>query len=1178
MVIDSIASDPRLKALAERLASQKGVVHVSGLWGSAAPMVAAMAAVAAGRTVLYITAHPEEADHAQDDIELFSSRRVTLFPAFETLPGEGPSAGEIEAERLAICSNLQTSKRSNVQTSKRPNVQMEREEPGSKAKLTPSGGAGTLRERAAAARAAKVAPPAATEPTSRPSRDRAQAPDAAADAGPPVIVAPILALMQAVPTRAVLVKNTIALVVGSRAADEAVAGPEGLLAWAMERGYERLDMIEQPGDIARRGDIVDIFPPGEERPYRIQFFDDQVEAIRRLDLDTRRSMEAVSAMSITALPRDAGYTQGVETLFAFLPEDALVILDGPGEVQEMGRTLHARIRNLTDGRRDGASGGGLFEVEDVLQAAERLAGLHLSRFGGTATGDEATYHFVTASLVRFEGGAANSIAALVEASATHEVHVFCDNEGERKRLAEMLSESTGGQPTNMRLHVGVLHRGFEWRATKTIVVAHHEVFGRQRLMRRMRRVQASGPIESWADLKTGDYVVHLQHGIGLFRGLRSMAKSEAGQSEEFLTIEFAEGATVHVPASQIELVQKYIGAGGGKPKLSVLGGKRWKKSKEQVAEAVEKLAENLLRVQAARMSHEGIAYPADTEWQREFEAAFLYEETEDQLIVGAEVRDDLMKPRPMDRLVCGDVGFGKTEMAMRAAFKIMEYGKQVAVLVPTTVLAEQHYETFCERMADYPFRIGCLSRFRSKAEQSEIIRDLRQGRIDCVIGTHRLLSKDVEFSDLGLAVIDEEQRFGVEHKERLKTLRATVDVLTLSATPIPRTLHMATAGLRDISRLSTPPVDRRSIATQVVPFDRELIKEGILREMNRDGQVFFVHNFVRSIEAMAHTIRAIVPEARVVYGHGQMSDHELEAVMHKFLHREADVLVATTIIESGIDVPSANTIFINNAERFGLADLHQLRGRVGRSKHKAYCYLLLSPDRPPRPNAVKRLKAIEEFSELGAGFRIAMRDLEIRGAGNLLGMEQSGHIAAVGYELYVRLLNRAVCGLKNEPDPEPPSVQIDLDVQAQIPTSYIVSERMRMEAYRRIASCRVPADLHQLERDLSDTYGKIPPPVMTLLDLAELRVLAGPFGIRGILRKPPDVIFQVESLAGVERVFRDPPGSVRMADEHTVHLRLPPNYLEPASLVAVVRRLLVRASEAREMATAGGRGDLESQI
>ncbi len=1147
MVIESIASDPQILALTQRLASAGGAVHVSGLWGSAARMVSALAATRAGRTILYVTAHPEEADHAQDDLELFSGHRVSLFPAFETLPGEGPSAGEIEAERLAICSRLS----SGGSSAAPPPRAMVATTPRATAKTAMGS---SLRERAAAARAARVAP-ASTDGDAAPPRPAAQA-AAAASGGPLVIVAPILALMQAVPTRAMLRQHTIALAVGSAAAAPAWAGPEGLLAWAIERGYERLDMIEQPGDIARRGDIVDIFPPGEERPYRIQFFDEQVEAIRRLDLDTRRSLEAVTAMSITALPRSAGYSQGVEMLIALLPDDALVILENPGEVQEMGRTLHARIRNLA------GEASGLFEVEDLLKAIDERPSVHLSRFGAAAAADEATFQLDTASLARFEGGASGSVAMLVEASADHEIHVFCDNEGERKRLAEMLSEATGGQPRAITLHVGVMHRGFEWRASRTIIVAHHEVFGRHRMTRRMRRIQASSPLESWADLKPGDYVVHLQHGIGLFRGLRSMAKSDAGQSEEFLTIEFAEGATVHVPASQIDLVQKYIGAGGGKPKLSVLGGKRWKKSKEQVAEAVEQLAESLLRVQAARMGHEGIAYPADTDWQREFEAAFLYEETEDQLIVGGEVRDDLMRTRPMDRLVCGDVGFGKTEVAMRAAFKVMEYGKQVAVLVPTTVLAEQHFETFSERMADYPFRIGCLSRFRSKGEQADIIRDLGQGRLDCVIGTHRLLSKDVQFSDLGLVVIDEEQRFGVEHKERLKTLRATVDVLTLSATPIPRTLHMATAGLRDISRLSTPPVDRRSIATQVLPFSRELIKEGILRELNRDGQVFFVHNFVRSIEAMAHTIRSIVPEARVVYGHGQMSDHELEEVMHRFLHREADVLVATTIIESGIDVPSANTIFINHADRFGLADLHQLRGRVGRSKHKAYCYLMLAPDRPPRPNAVKRLKAIEEFSELGAGFRIAMRDLEIRGAGNLLGMEQSGHIAAVGYELYVRLLNKAVRGLKNEPDPEPPSVQIDLDVQAQIPTSYIASERMRMEAYRRIAACRVPPDLHQLERDLADTYGKIPPAVMTLLDLAELRVLAGVYGIRGMLRKPPDVIFQVESLAAVEPVFRDPPGSVRMADEHTVHLRLPPNYLEPASLVAVIRRLLVRAGEA----------------
>jgi len=514
----------------------------------------------------------------------------------------------------------------------------------------------------------------------------------------------------------------------------------------------------------------------------------------------------------------------------------------------------------------------------------------------------------------------------------------------------------------------------------------------------------------------------------------------------------------------------------------------------------------------------------------------------------------------MDRLICGDVGYGKTELAMRAAFKVVEFGRQVAVLVPTTILAEQHYATFCERMAQYPFNIGCLSRFRSPSQQRKLIEQTRKGQVDVVIGTHRLLSKDVSFANLGLVIIDEEQRFGVEHKERLKDMRETVDVLTMTATPIPRTLHMALMGVKDISSLQTPPVDRRAIATQVRTFERSVIRDAILREMNRDGQIYFIHNFVQSIAAMADTVRSIVPEARVVFAHGQMKGDELETVMHRFMQREADVLVSTTIIENGIDIPSVNTIFINRADRFGLADLHQLRGRVGRSDQRAYCYLLLSPQHPPTGKAAKRLKTIEEFSELGAGFRIAMRDLEIRGAGNLIGREQSGHIAAVGYEMYCRLLDQTVRQLKNEPDPAPPPVHLDLDVAAHIPRHYIVSDRRRIEMYRRIVDCRTTADLDLLKRDLLDAFGPFPGQVQRQIELAEIRVLARAFGIVSISRRPPDVIFIVKQLPSVEPLFTDAPGTVRMPDEKTIHLRPSAADLEPAALVPLLRGMLIGAS------------------
>ena len=1089
MVIPSIATDRKLLDLKRRLGEMHGVVHVSGLWGSSAPMIAATAAEATRGVILYVVSHLEEADRAQDDLEFFLQRPCDLFPAWETLPGEGAAAGEVEAERLNICGRFLGDVRS-------------------------------------------------------PTDERAC-----------VIVTPIQALLQPVPPPKALRANTLRLEVGKSVAALEGDPTEALVQWAVDRGFERLEMIEEPGDIARRGDIIDIFIPGELHPHRLQFFDDQVEAIRRFDISTQRSHEHLEALAISAMPSGgAGGARLGEDLFAYLPEDTLVILDGPSEIQEMGETFLRRLGHPPT----------LYDVPAILESASRGPQVHLGRFGAGRAGGDDHFHFDVASLSRFEGKASDAVSSLCEVAGDHTVHVICDNEGEKQRLAEMIVEHAPNKADCIELAIGVLHTGFEWRPTRTIVVAHHEIFHRHRQRRRLRRIHAGRPLDSWMDLRPGDVVVHLTHGIGIYRGLERIAKAGEGKPQEFLSVEYADKAIVHVPISQVDLVQRYIGAGGIKPRLSKLGGKRWGKTKDQVASAVNDLAAQLLELQAARHEGSGTAYPPDTEWQREFEASFLYEETEDQLVVAGEIRRDLTRPRPMDRLVCGDVGYGKTELAMRAAFKVVEYGRQVAVLVPTTVLAEQHYETFRERMADYPFAVGCLSRFRKATDQKKLLEMARKGQIDIVIGTHRLLSKDVGFADLGLIIIDEEQRFGVEHKERLKAMRATVDVLTLTATPIPRTLHMSLVGIRDISSLQTPPVDRRSIATQVRAFEARLIRDAIIRELNRDGQVFFVHNFVRSIQSMADQVRKIVPEARVIYGHGQMKDGELEEVMHRFVRREADVLVATTIIESGIDIPTANTILIDRADRFGLADLHQLRGRVGRSRHKAYCYLLISPERTLDPKAVKRLKAIEEFSDLGAGFQIAMRDLEIRGAGNLLGREQSGHIAQVGYELYCQLLDRAVRRLKNEPEPADKTAQLDLDVSAHIPAHYIASDRSRIEVYRRMAACRTREDLIQLERDLEDAFGAHPPEVTKMLELAEIRVLALQMGIRSIRRQPPDVIFSIENMAAAEPVFTDAPGSVRMPDAKTIHLRLPPNYLEPTTLPAVLRRMFNRALEQSE--------------
>ncbi|QYU66471.1 phosphate ABC transporter ATP-binding protein PstB [Leptolyngbya sp. 15MV] len=580
---------------------------------------------------------------------------------------------------------------------------------------------------------------------------------------------------------------------------------------------------------------------------------------------------------------------------------------------------------------------------------------------------------------------------------------------------------------------------------------YHELLHRYHTRRRAVRLRAARAMDTFLDIAPGDYVVHAEHGIARFLGLgaikapRRRAPAEGEQvpaplrearrtqePEEYLTLEFAGGSKLHVPALQIDQVQRYVGGFKGKPQLSTLGGQRWKAQKQRVADSVRDLAAEMLRVRAAREHMPGIRYPGDTAWMREFEAEFPYEETEDQLAAIAEIKRDMESPRPMDRLICGDVGFGKTELAIRAAFKAAEFGKQVAVLVPTTVLAEQHERTLRSRLSGYPFRIESLSRFKSDAQQRQIIRDAAKGQIDILVGTHRILSDDVRFADLGLVVIDEEQRFGVEHKERLLRLRLTVDVLTLSATPIPRTLHMSMLGLRDISSLTTAPLDRRAIVTEVIPFNERRVQQAIARELAREGQVYVVHNRISDIFSFADSIQKLAPGARVVVGHGQMDPHTLEDVMLRFMRRDADILVSTTIIESGIDIPTANTIIINDADRFGLADLHQLRGRVGRSKHRAYCYLMLPNDRPLKETARKRLKAIEQYSMLGAGFKIAMRDLEIRGAGNLLGAEQSGHIAAVGYEMYCRLLDQTVRELKGErPHPTISATGIDIGITSR---------------------------------------------------------------------------------------------------------------------------------------------------
>ncbi len=757
------------------------------------------------------------------------------------------------------------------------------------------------------------------------------------------------------------------------------------------------------------------------------------------------------------------------------------------------------------------------------------------------------------------------------------VHVFCNNDGERQRFGEIWAElgfrrESGGEDRGperdeetpaldprLSTHLGTLARGFLCDDAKIVVVTDAEIFGRYKVPR-PRRLKSAHALATrsaldidFTDLEEGDLVVHLQHGIGRFLGLHVMPPGSGRKGlpglndvpasardggEECLVLEYAPGdpaqppPKLYVPVTEAHLVSKYIGAGKARPPLHTLGGTRWVKAKAQAERAVRDIAAELLALQAARESQPGLAFAADTPWQREFESAFLFEETPDQMRAIVEAKSDMEKPKPMDRLICGDVGFGKTEVAIRAAFKAVMSGKQVAVLVPTTVLAQQHANTFRDRMADYPVRIELLSRFRTRREQQRVVRDLAGGAVDIVIGTHRLLQDDIVFKDLGLVVIDEEQRFGVLHKEQFKMLRKLVDVLTLTATPIPRTLYLALTGARDMSTIETPPHDRLPIETIVTPYDERVIRDAIQRELNRGGQVYFLHNRVMTIDLMADRLRQLLPQARIVVGHGQMHSDELEEVMTAFVNGAADVLLSTTIIESGLDIPNANTIIIDRADRFGLSDLYQLRGRVGRYKHQAYAYLLLPRHARLLADVRKRISAIKQYATLGSGFKVAMRDLEIRGAGNLLGAEQSGHITAVGFELYCQLLQQSVAALKGEKVKPRVEVTVRLDflelnpaeegsrasgvggrasepesgdqrapraarrgASAGLPFRYIADSRQRIEIYRKLAQATERAALPSLKGELRDRFGPAPPEVELLLLVAELKILASERGI-----------------------------------------------------------------------------------
>ncbi|MGC3970846.1 MAG: transcription-repair coupling factor [Pirellulales bacterium] len=911
---------------------------------------------------------------------------------------------------------------------------------------------------------------------------------------PKLVVTSIQSTLQPVPPPELLAAQTRRFRVG-----ESIE-PDALARWLVEQGFENTGAVQLPGEFSLRGGILDLFAPDWFDPVRVEFFGDTVESIRRFDLSTQRSLQPLEAVDVTVLKPEAA--RG-EHIAAYLPKNTWVLLVEPHELEEEGRHYLSRIEKPE----------GLFTVSDSLRRIYSFPSVTASAISTTSL--ETTCHLKIESVERFSGDIGKVRGELETIAEGQDLYIVCSTEAEAMRLAEVFAGTKPAVAGRLHYPLGFLRTGFRLLSDKLLLVSGSELFHREEVRRPSRR-RLGRVIDSFLDLREGDYVVHIGHGIGKYRGMRLLEKDD--RAEEHLELEFDGGTKIFVPTSKIDLVQKYVGGQKSRPPLAKIGSATWAKKKAAVQDAVHDMAADMLDLQAARAVRQGISFPADTEWCREFDASFPYTETPDQAAAIVASKEDMQLPRPMDRLICGDVGFGKTEVAMRAAFKAVDSGFQTAVLVPTTVLADQHGRTFKKRMAEFPFKIAVLSRFCTPKEEREILKGMADGSLDIVIGTHRMVSQDVKFHNLGLIIIDEEQRFGVGVKEKLKALRQVVDVMTLSATPIPRTLHMSLLGLRDISNLETPPADRLAIETRVTRFTPEIFRAAALRELNRNGQMFFVHNRVQDIKQVAAKLQSIVPEMRICIGHGQMAEGELEEVMIDFIAHKYDCLLATTIIESGLDIPNANTIFIDEADHYGLADLHQLRGRVGRYKHRAYCYMMLDENKPLTSTAAKRLAAIEEFSEMGAGFAIAMRDLEIRGAGNILGTEQSGHIATIGYELYCELLEKTVRQLQNLPPKEHVEVNIDLPGEAYLPRRYVPDQRHKIDLYRRLSRVATLQELNDLATEMADRFGPRPDAVERLLERMELRVLAHGWGIESIHVEEKYVVFGYADRTKIERL------------------------------------------------------------
>lgn len=908
------------------------------------------------------------------------------------------------------------------------------------------------------------------------------------------VIAPIDALLRKLPQPGELQASSITVRQGER------RDRDSLAALLSSFSYERADLVTGKGQFAVRGGILDVFSPAAGAPVRLEWFGDEIESVRAFDPHTQRSTETAEA---AVLP-PAAEIPGGATLLDYLPASSLIVFDEALDLEHQARAMFERASE---------SGPGYATWNDIQDRMAGIASVSISSVHPPQDpSTEVPMHF---GGVEAFGGQMKLMARAIESWQTHGRRILIAT-AQAQRMSEIMQSHDLPAPVASGLHAlpepgqvvivaAPLSRGFQLEAGALTMITDSEIVGWRR-RRRKARFREGVRLFSYTDLTPGDFVVHVHHGIGIYRGLVRLLLN--GAERDYLQLEYAQQDRLYVPSDQINLVQRYIGVEGQQPKIHRLGGAEWEREKKRVKEAAQLMARELLTLYATRETAPGHAFGADTPWQQELEATFEFEETPDQWLAIQDVKRDMETAKPMDRLIAGDVGYGKTEVALRAAFKAVMDGKQVAVLVPTTILAQQHFNIFLKRLAAYPIMVEMLSRFRSTAEQRRIIERINAGTVDVVIGTHRVLQKDIAFKNLGLVIIDEEQRFGVAHKEKLKRLRASVDVLTLTATPIPRTLHMSLVGLRDMSVMETPPEARLSIHTEIRPHDDAMVREVVLRELERGGQVYVVHNRVQTIERAARRIRATVPEAKVAVAHGQMPEAKLEEVMMDFLGGRFQILVCTTIVEIGLDIPQVNTIIIEDAHFMGLSQLYQLRGRVGRSDRQAYCYLLYPRGAGLTEEARQRLEAMQEFVELGSGFKLAMRDLEIRGAGNLLGPEQHGHLAAVGFELYSRLLDEAVRELRGQMIEEVPDATIDLSVDAYLPQALIEDEDQRMAVYRKLATARTAEDADAVAEELADRYGALPEPAANLVEIVKLRALARQAGVAAITREQGRVVIR----------------------------------------------------------------------